>query len=129
MSGEPFDLELATAALLSDTHDVQFLLQMLARQLTGSLGDRVKVERDGGLFRRRNESVRSLRVAIGDDEYLATEKGCAIGHDSGGIRIRTENVAMEAWLSRLLGALQEEAGHNQSARLALENLLLRGGPA
>ncbi len=129
MSGDAFDLELATAALLSDTHDVQFLLQMLARQLSGSLGDRVKVERDGGLFKRRSTAVKSLSLTVGDDVYTASESGCSVGHDSGGIRIRTEKVPMEEWLSRLLEALQSEAGHNQSARLALENLLLRGGPA
>lgn len=127
MSGDAFDLELATSALLADTSDVQFLLQMLARQLSGTLGDRVAVERDGGLFRRRSETVRSLKVAIGDDEYIASEQACQIGHDSGGIRIRTERVAMDDWLARLLRALQAEAGTNQSARLALENLLLGGG--
>lgn len=129
MSGDSFDLELATAALLSDTHDVQFLLQMMARQLGGSLGERVKVERDGGLFKRRSTTVRSVSLAVGDDFYTASESACSIGHDSGGIRIRTEKVPMQEWLERLLRALQAEAGHNQSARLALENLLLRGGPA
>ena len=129
MSGDAFDLELATSALLADTSDVQFLLQMLARQLSATLGGRVTVEHDGGLFRRRNNAVKSLKVAIGDDEYVASEQACQIGHDSGGIRIRTEKVAMDDWLGRLLQALQAEAGSNQSARLALENLLLRGGPA
>ncbi len=129
MSGDAFDLELATAALLSDTHDVRFLLQMLARQLSGSLGDRVTVERRGGLLKRRNGEVESVSLSVGDDVYTASEAECSIGHDSGGIRIRTERVRMEEWLSRLLGALQVEAGHNQSARMALENLLMRGGPA
>ena len=129
MSGDAFDLELATAALLSDTHDVRFLLQMLARQLSGSLGDRVRVERRGGLLKRRNGEVESVSLSVGDDVYTASEAECSIGHDSGGIRIRTERVGMEEWLSRLLGALQVEAGHNQSARMALENLLMRGGPA
>ena len=129
MSGDAFDLELATAALLSDTHDVRFLLQMLARQLSGSLGDRVRVERRGGLLKRRNGEVESVSLSVGDDVYTASEAECSIGHDSGGIRIRTERVRMEEWLSRLLGALQVEAGHNQSARMALENLLMRGGPA
>ncbi len=129
MSGDAFDLELATSALLADTSDVQFLLQMLARQLTGALAGRVTVERDSGLIRRRSERVRSLKVAIGDDEYIASEQTCQIGHGSGGIRIRTEKVSMSDWLGRLLQALQSEAGSNQSARLALENLLLRGGSA
>ena len=128
MSGDAFDLELATSALLADTSDTQFLLQMLARQLSGALGGRVTVERDGGLFKRRAGAVKSLKVAVGDDEYIATEQACQIGHESGGIRIRSEKVSMDDWLGRLLQALQAEAGSNQASRMALENLLLRGGP-
>ena len=35
---------------------------------------------------------------------------------------------MDDWLRRLLGALQAEAAHSQTARLALENIVI-GGPA
>jgi len=33
---------------------------------------------------------------------------------------------MDQWLVRLLGALQREAVHNESARVALENIVIGG---
>lgn len=121
------DLELATNALLADHHDVRNLLKLLARQLSGALGERVRVERAGGLLRRSDE-VRSLRVRIGDEEFAADVTGgqvtTSVGHDSGGIRIRTEKVEPDTWLSRLLGELRKEAASNQAARLAIESLVM-----
>ena len=38
---------------------------------------------------------------------------CTIGHSSGGIRIRSEQVGMDAWLTRLLTTLQAEAAHSE----------------
>lgn len=130
MSGDPLDLELATTALLADSHDMRNLLKLLARQLAGALGERVEVRRDGGLLR-RSEEVRSLSVRIGDDEFVAeVAKGqvaTSISHESGGIRIRTEKVAADQWLTRLLRQLQGEAETNQASRMAIENLVMGGG--
>lgn len=130
MSGDPLDLELATTALLADTRDLRNLLKLLARQLAGALGDRVEVQREGGLLRRSDE-VRSLRVRIGDDQFVAEaakqQVATTIGHDSGGIRIRTERVTPDQWLSRLLQELQKEAEVNQAARMAIESLVMGGG--
>lgn len=127
---DSMDVELATAALLGDTHDVRFLLKLMARQLAGALGSRVHVERAGGLFR-KSEDVKVIRVGIGSDDYSAEVRGgsveATVGHNSGGIRIRTETVGLEEWLQRLLGALKAEAAHNQAARMALESLVM-GGP-
>lgn len=127
------DLELATTAILADNHDVRALLKLLARQLAGALGERVVVERQGGLLKRSDE-VKSLRVSIGGEEFVAeVAKGhgqvsTSIGHDSGGIRIRTEKVGADEWLARLLAELQKEAASNQAARTAIENLVM-GRPA
>ena len=126
-----FDLELATASLLGDDQDVHTLLKVLARQLSEALGERVKVERAGGLLH-KSDQVRSIQVAIDDNEFRAETGGgsvtCSVGHASGGIRIRSERVEMDDWLHRLLGALQAEAAHSQVARQALENIVI-GGPA
>ncbi len=130
MSGDPLDLELATTALLADSHDVRTLLKLLARQLAGALGDRVEVKRDGGLLRRSDE-IKTLKVRIGEDEFVAEaskqQVSTTIGHDSGGIRIRTVKVPADQWLSRLLQELQKEAAVNQSARMAIESLVMGGG--
>lgn len=129
MSGDPLDLELATTALLADSHDVRTLLKLLARQLAGTLGERVEVRREGGLLRRSDE-VKSLKVRIGDDDFTAeVDRGqvtTAIAHNSGGICIRTERVGTNQWLARLLQELQKEADSNQQSRMAIERLVMGG---
>jgi hypothetical protein len=127
MSRDPMDLELATNAVLADSRDTAEMLQLLARQLSGVLGPRVEIRTEGGRFR-KSDRVRSLVVRMGAEEFVATvERGgveTTIGHDSAGIRIRTEKVAAGDWLARLLGALRVEAETNQAARAAIEGLVL-----
>jgi hypothetical protein len=129
VSDDAFDLELATTTILGDNSDVRMLLKALVSQLSGPLGDRLQVERQGGLLHRSDE-IKSVRAAIGDEDFAAEMKGsavtCSVGHSSAGIRIRSEKVEMDQWLRRLLGALQTEAAHSQTARLALENMVIGG---
>ena len=127
--GGAFDLETATRSLLSEGKDVHMLLGVLAKQLAGALGDRLVVERKGGLLR-HSEEIKSLQISVGKEEFRAELHGggvtCTIGHASGGIRIRNEEVEVSEWLRRLLTMLQTEAEHSQSARLALENIVIGG---
>lgn len=121
------DLDLATTAILADAHDTKELLRLLARQLSATLGERVQVERAGGLLRRSDE-IKSLTVTIGTDDFVATvvkaSVETSIAHTSGGIRIRSERVTADVWLSRLLDGLKAEAVTNQSARMAIEGLVM-----
>jgi hypothetical protein len=127
---DAFDLDLATATLLADGNDIEMLLRVLVKQLAEAFGDRLKVEREGGVFR-KSDKIKALDVTLGNDSYRAeVNRGqvvCVIGHTSGGIRIRSENVRMDEWLRRLLEALRTEASHSQTARQALENIII-GGP-
>lgn len=126
-----YDLELATASLLGDNRDVHSLLKVLVGQLSSAFGERLRVERKGGMLRRSDE-IRSIEVTLADEQFRAELQGgsvsCTVGHASGGIRIRSERVEMDEWLRRLLGGLQAEAAHSQVARQALENIVI-GGPA
>jgi hypothetical protein len=128
-TGDSFDLELAAAQLRADSSDVGILLKVLVDQLSDALGTRLQVQRAGGRFRKSDE-IRSLRIAMEDDQFEAEVDGptlrCTIGHSSGGIRIRSEKVDMDTWLSRLLAVLQAEADHSQAVRLALENIVIGG---
>ncbi len=130
MSDDAFDLDLAASAILADNHDVRVLLKFLVSQLSGPLGDRLEVERRGG-FLRKSDDIKSVRASIGQDDFAVEVKGpsvlCRVGHSSGGIRIRSEQVEMDELLRRLLASLQAEPAHNQAARLALENIVI-GGP-
>jgi hypothetical protein len=130
VTDDAFDLELAATAILADNHDVRFLLKLLVSQLAGPLGDRLQVQRQGG-FLHKSDDIKSVRASIGQNDFAVDVKGpsvlCRVGHTSGGIRIRSEEVEMDEWLRRLLASLQAEAAHSQAARLALENLVI-GGP-
>jgi hypothetical protein len=124
-----FDLELAVSTLASNSTDVSVLLRLLADQLAGSLGSRLVVERQGGLFK-RSGAIEAIQVSLGNDVLRAEASGgsvrCTIGHASGGIRIRSETIDMATWLRRLLGALEQEAAKSETTRQALENLMIGG---
>jgi hypothetical protein len=124
------DLDVAAVSILNANRDVRLLLKTLVAQLSTTLGDRVKVERKGG-FLRKSDEIQSVEASVGKDQFLAELHGdgaiCSIGHASGGIRIRSEEVTMDEWLRRLLAALQAESAHSEAARAALEHIVI-GGP-
>jgi len=123
-----FDLSTAVSQLASNNTDVRIMLKVLVSQLADVLGDRMVVERAGRF--RKSDEVRSVRVSLGDDTLEAVVEGatvrCTIGHSSGGIRIRSQQVSMDEWLTRLLSALQSEAANSERTRAALENLVIGG---
>ena len=127
-AGDAFDLSFAVSQLASNSTDVRIMLKLLVSQLSDALGDRLVVER-AGRFRKTDE-IKSVRIALGDDSLEATADGgtvrCTIGHSSGGIRIRTQQVTMDVWLTQLLSALQAEASNSEQTRQALENLMIGG---
>ncbi len=129
MTDAGYDLELAVTTLITEAHDVHALLKVLTADLSASLGDRLQVERKGGLIHRSDE-IKSVRVRLGDEDFdaLVRDGGldCTVAHSSGGIRIRTERLDMGQWLHRLLVRLQAEAARSQEARLALERLVIGG---
>jgi len=126
---DSFDVDMAVAAMQSNTTDVRILLKVLVRQLADVLRTRLQVERAGGRFRKSDE-IKAVQVEISGDLLRAEVEGasvrCSIGHSSGGIRIRSEQVGMDEWLKRLLAALQAEAAHSENARQALENIVIGG---
>jgi hypothetical protein len=128
-SDQSFDLSMAVAQLASNSTDAPMMLKLLASQLADALGDRLVVERAGGRFRKSDE-IKSVRVTLGNDSLEAALEGpsvrCTIGHSSGGIRIRSEQVDMHTWLTRLLGTLQAEAATSEQTRVALENIVIGG---
>ena len=67
---------------------------------------------------------------MGEDDLWADIEGgtvrCTVGHSSGGIRIRSAQVPMDEWLRRLLQGLEAEAAHSETARLALERIVIGG---
>jgi hypothetical protein len=126
-----FDLSMAVSQLASNSTDLRIMLKLLVSQLSDVLGDRIVVERARGRFRKSDE-IKSVRITLGNDTLEAVVEGatvrCSIGHSSGGIRIRSEQCGMDAWLTQLLSTLQSEAAHSEQTRAALENIVI-GGPS
>lgn len=124
------DLDLLASSLHADDGDVRVLLRALVTRLAGALGDRLQVERAGGLLRRSDE-IRRVSIRLGDDQLDATvDRGgleCTVSRSSGGIRIRSTRVTVDQWLRRLLSALRDEAATTQATRMALESLVIGEG--
>jgi hypothetical protein len=124
---DAFDLSMAVSQLASNSTDSRLMLKLLVAQLSEVLGNRLSVERAGGRFRKSDE-IKQVRVTLGDDTLQADAEGgsvkCTIGHASGGIRIRSEQVDMNTWLTRLLSILRDEAAHSEQTRLALEHIVI-----
>lgn len=128
MADDAFDLDLAMAALRANQSDVRMMLDLLVDQLGAALGGRLTVERGG--LRKRSGPVRAVEVTLGGDTLRAEVEGAGlrttVARTSGGIRIRTETVDTDTWLRRLLSGLQAEAAHSDTARQALERMVLGG---
>ena len=126
---DSFDLNLAAATLRSNSTDVRILMKALTSELASTLGDRLQVEHAGGRFR-KSDAISRVVIAMGNESFDAVIEGpelrCVVAHSSGGIRIRSESVGVDEWIVRLLGALQAEAAHSESARQALENIVIGG---
>jgi hypothetical protein len=126
---DSYDLSLAAASLRSSSADVHALLKALCAELSDTLGERLRVEHAGGRLH-KSDVIASVHITMGNDSFEASIDGsqvhCTVGRTSGGIRIRSEVVDMEMWIIRLLGALQAEAAHSQSAREALEHIVIGG---
>ena len=126
---DSLDLNLAAATLRSNSTDVHILLKALATELSSTLGERLQVEHAGGRFH-KSDVISRLYIAMGNETFETAVDGpelrCIVAHSSGGIRIRSETVGVDEWIVRLLGALQLEAAHSESARQALEHIVIGG---
>ena len=126
---DSFDLSLAAATLRANSTDVHLLLKALCDELAPALDTRLKIQRASSRLR-KSGAITSVQITMASDIFEAVLDGatvrCTVGHVSGGIRIRNEVVTMDEWIVHLLGALQSEAAHSDSARQALEHIVIGG---
>jgi hypothetical protein len=126
---ESYDLNMAAAALRSNSSDLRLLIKSLCDELSDTLGNRLKIQHGGGRFRKSDE-ISSVQITMANNLFEARLEGanlhCTLGHVSGGIRIRSETLDVNEWILKLLEALRDEATHSDAARLALENIVIGG---
>ncbi|MGA7834498.1 MAG: hypothetical protein WCA31_04770 [Acidimicrobiales bacterium] len=129
LDDDSYDFGMAAASLRSNVSDVHILLKALCDELTDALGDRLQIQRAGGRLH-KSDTIAAVQIALGGNQFEATVDGavlrCTVGHVSGGIRIRSESVDVDQWIVKLLQALKAEASHSDSARRALENIVIGG---
>jgi len=122
------DLELLAASLRADTSDLNAFVESLAAKLEEAVPGRTRVDRRrGGMF--GPKAVRAITVDLGDRRLGLRHDGGALQTNcsrlSGGIVLKTETVDTDTWLSALTEALAAEAQRSETARKALERLLIQ----
>jgi hypothetical protein len=120
------DIDLVTASLRADMSDLRAFVEALAVKLQDAMPGAVTVERRrDGMFGPKHVHRIALE-ASGQRLELRAHGGsiqtrCA--RLSGGIVLKSEEMATEEWLRVLGGALADQARISQSTRQALERLL------
>lgn len=117
----------ASLARLFKTDQGRFV-EELASTLERSLPDETRIERRGGLFAEKR--VAAIHLHLGDSLYSleVPARGGATAARAKivrGIKLKTEPMRMEDWLSAVSQALGRFAETNQQARDALWNLVDR----
>ncbi len=126
---ESFDL--VAAQVRANAADTGTFFRVLASELAQALGDRVKLERSGGLLK-RDRPVTGIELDLtgaGAGTILSArrEKGgvvaCTVARRVRGIVLSTKQVSMSEWVEELVSALGDEARRSEQTWKALHGLL------
>jgi hypothetical protein len=130
-----WDMELLAANLRRQADDLSMYAGFLLNSLSAALPpDLVQIERKAGLFGRVKDDAPVLAVSImlGDQRFMLKRGGvgqrvaASVGHVSGGIVLRTDEVGMETWSQQLAVALARFAERDAAAAQALARFTLPG---
>lgn len=130
---EPQDsaqFDLVAAQVRADSSDVDTFFRVLAEKLSDALGDRVKLERRGGLLKRdRLATGIELDLSSGGSGVVLCARrerngvSCSVLRKVRGIALSTKEVPMPVWVEELVSALSEEAKRSGQTWEALHGLL------
>lgn len=120
--------DLAAAGLRSDGAELRVSVEVLASKLEQALPGRARVKRSGGgLLGRGERRVRALELELAGNRYELSVDGAGLRtsrqRQVGGIAIKREELAPDAWIAALTGDLQAESERSTGARAALEGLM------
>jgi ATP phosphoribosyltransferase regulatory subunit HisZ len=126
---EGFDL--VAAEVRANAADTGTFFRVLASKLAEALGDRVKLERSGGLFK-RERPVTAIELDLTDagaGTILCARRqsggvvACTVARRVRGIVLSTKQVSMREWVEELVSALSDEARRSEQTWKALHGLL------
>jgi hypothetical protein len=125
MTERRFDL--AASSLRADASDARTLAEALAAKLGAALPDQTRTRHQRGRLLSREKLLTSVEVQLGEETFvlsLSGDKAQAIRAKTvRGVTIRRQELALDAWLTALSEALDDEAQRSEAARLSLERLL------
>jgi hypothetical protein len=115
------DPGLLAASLRAEGGSTEHLFDALATKLATQLPDLARVERSGGFFSAKRIEV--VEVAMGDLLFALRREGTRVvatrGETVRGIVVKTEPMAVDAWVEALCAAL---SAHATSSARTLEAL-------
>ena len=125
--GAPLDIDLLAASLRADSQDLGAFVEGLAVKLEDALPGRVKVQRGRrGMFGPKivrkvvlDGAGERLELTRSEDDVIEMRRSRL----SGGIVLKSDPIATEAWLQAVGQALAAEAERSEQTRQALERLL------
>jgi hypothetical protein len=125
-SGPESNFDLLAASLRADATDLKTFLEVLAAKMSGALPNMVRVEREGGLFRKEH-AVRSILIQIEEHGYeirrAASGIEARLNHQVRGIVLKNEVLRLDQWIDALSQHLARHAESSAAARNALDKLV------
>ncbi len=127
----PQGFDLVAAQVRADATDSDIFFKVLVSKLSDALGDRVKIERAGGLLK-RDKLVTGVELDLtsaGAGTVLSArrERGgvvsCTVARRVRGIVLSSKPVPMSEWVEELVSALGDEAKRSEQTWAALHGLL------
>ena len=130
MSNDQEDWEslgLSAALAGSYAQDARGFLPLLAGFLQAALPEATTIERRGGLFQKQ-KAIHKITVVVGDNIYTFEDAGQGMPAAQKtkivrGIRLKTDAMPVEDWLSALSEELSRHARRNEAAFFALQEML------
>jgi hypothetical protein len=126
---DALQFETLAAALRSAHKQAGDLLEYLAKMLEVSFPEGTKISRDGW-FMSEKRAVKELKVSMGDAEYQITRNSKSSNFSARrakivrGVVLKTEEISLDDCIDEIVQHLAALAKKNESARKALERLVL-----
>jgi hypothetical protein len=121
------DLGVVSALATNYSRDAKAFLETLATTLESVLPEQVNIERKRGLFVKAHPVVK-LEITFGDHFYVLHDPGhgrLVATHAKAvrGITLKTDDLAIEDWISQIGSHLQELEKHSEKTYYALKEFL------
>jgi hypothetical protein len=123
------DVQILAAVVGRQTLDLNVYAGFLLYTLSGALPpEYVTVERSRSLLRRKDAPVVAVSVSLGEQRFTLRRASAtarpepSVGHEVGGIVLKSEPLALDEWTRRLAAALAELAARNDAAAAALARI-------